>query len=381
MPVLLHVTTVDMSLALLLLPQLVAFREAGFEVVGVSAGGEYTEKLEQHGIRHVVLERSTRAPDIRADLATAAEFGGVCRRLQPDIVHTHNPKPGVYGRIVGRVIARSMVVNTVHGLYAQPADPLRKRTLVYSLERVAAAFSHAELVQNPEDLEVLRRLRVPEHRLHLLGNGVDLSRFDPRCRGEARARIRAELGLTDGEVVVGLVGRLVAEKGYGEVFEAARRVSVRHPETRFVVAGPYDPDKPDALAADELDRAEALGVRFLGLREDVEDLYAAMDLYVLASHREGFPRSAMEAAAMGVPVIATDIRGSRQVVDHERTGLLVPVRDPAVLAQAVSALCSDPARRSRMGSAGRAKAVREFDDRRQVNLTLEVYERLLARRR
>jgi glycosyltransferase involved in cell wall biosynthesis len=157
-------------------------------------------------------------PLTSADLAAAREFLGICRRLRPDVVHTHNPKPGVYGRIAARLAGVPVVVNTVHGLYAQPDDPLPKRTVVYGLERLAATCSDAELLQNAEDLPVLRRLRVPERKLHLLGNGVDLSRFDPAAHAGRRARVRAELGVADDEVVVGLVGRLVAEKGYREVF-------------------------------------------------------------------------------------------------------------------------------------------------------------------
>jgi glycosyltransferase involved in cell wall biosynthesis len=374
-----HLTTVDMSLALLLLPQLVAFREAGYEVIGVSAPGPHVATLAEHGIDHVPLARSTRAADLRADLATASEFFRICRRLRPDLVHTHNPKPGVYGRIGARLARVPHVVNTVHGLYAQPSDGLAKRAVVYTLERLAAACSDAELLQNPEDLVTLRSLRVSERKLHLLGNGVDLTRFDPERHPLARSRLREELGVGAGTVVVGSVGRLVREKGYEEVFAAARRVRARHPEAVFVVVGPHDPHKADAVTDDQL-RAAAResGVRFLGMRDDVEQLYLAMDLYVLASHREGFPRSAMEAAAMGLPVVATDIRGCRQVVDDGRTGLLVPVRDADRLAAAIDALVADETRRRSMGQAGREKALDEFDDRRQVAITLGVYRSLLG---
>lgn len=304
-PVVAHLTTVDMSLTLLLLPQLLAFQEAGYEVVGVSAPGPYVAGLQEHGIRHIALERSTRAADLRADLATARKFAALCRRLRPDIVHTHNPKPGVYGRIGARLARVPAVVNTVHGLYAQPGDRLVKRAVVYGLERLAASCSDAELLQNPEDLPVLRRLRIPERKLHVLGNGVDLARFDPQAGPGTRRGVRRELEIADDDVVVGLVGRLVREKGYREVFEAARRGRRGHPRVRFVVVGPADLDKADAITQDQLDRATGdAGVTFLGMRDDVEQLYPAMDLYVLASHREGFPRSAMEAAAMGLPVVA-----------------------------------------------------------------------------
>jgi glycosyltransferase involved in cell wall biosynthesis len=319
--------------------------------------------------------------DVRSDFAAAREFFSICRELRPDIVHTHNPKPGVYGRIAARLARVPNVVNTVHGLYALPTDPLPKRAAVYGLERMAAACSDAELLQNEEDLPVLRSLRVPQRKLHLLGNGVDLTRFDPDLDAAARAQVRRELGIADEEVVVGLVGRLVAEKGYREVFSAARQLTASQPRVRFVVVGPAEFGKPDAISREELDTAERDGVTFLGMRHDMERLYPAMDLYVLASHREGLPRSAMEAAAMGLPVVATDIRGCRQVVDHGTTGELVPVRDPAALTAAIERLVADEFRRRAMGQAARAKAVTEFDDRRQVAITLDVYDRLLGRAR
>ncbi len=125
--------------------------------------------------------------------------------------------------------------------------------------------------------------------------------------------------------------------------------------------------------------AEAIGnVRFLGGRSDVEDLYPGMDLFVLPSYREGFPRSAMEASACGVPVVATDIRGCRQVVDHGVTGLLVPVRDAPALARAIDSLGRDPGRRHAMSVAAVARARAEFDDRKVIQITLGVYARLLA---
>ena len=378
---LVHVTTTDMSLALLLGPQLRAFATAGYEVIGMSAPGEWVGQLEAGGIRHVPLRHATRAVAPTHDARAFGELRALFRALRPDIVHTHNPKPGVYGRIAARAAHVPAIVNTVHGLYATPDDTRVRRAVVYTLERLAARCSHAELVQNPEDVEVLARLGVPRSKLHLLGNGIDLARFDPsRVSPDRTAQLRAEIGAGPDDVVCGLVGRLVWEKGYREVFAAAARLRVTAPQVRVVVVGPHDSDKPDAITDADLDRARRDGVTFLGLRHDVEALYAAMDLYVLASHREGFPRSAMEAAAMGVPVVATRIRGCRQVVDDGRTGRLVPVRDAAALADAMADLAADAGLRRTLGEAARAKAQREFDQRCVIDTTLAVYERLLARR-
>ncbi len=218
---------------------------------------------------------------------------------------------------------------------------------------------------------------MPRRKLAYLGNGVDLDRFDrTRLAPDTRATVRAELGVDDDAVVIGIVGRLVAEKGYPELFEAVRTMGVR---SVLVVAGPDDPEKADALDRAMIEQAQRDGVRFLGMRRDVERLYAAMDVFVLPSHREGFPRAAMEAAAMGLPIVATYIRGCRQVVHDGDNGFLVPPRDPARLAQALRVLVADAPRRRAMGLASARRARRDFDERSVVTTVLDTYERLLTR--
>jgi glycosyltransferase involved in cell wall biosynthesis len=373
-----HVTTVDMSLVLLLGPQLRAFAEAGMEVVGVSAPGPFVPQLEAWGIRHEPLRHATRSTALGQDMMALAELWRLFRRLKPDIVHTHNPKPGLYGRAAARAAGVPGVVNTVHGLYASPEDRASRRAVVYALERAASLCSGAELVQNPEDFDVLARLGIPRDKLVLLGNGIDLERFRPAADEDGRRRARAVLGVNVEAVVVGTVGRLVRQKGLPELFAAAERLRSTHPDVVFVVVGGSDPDKADAISSEELAAAGRRGrIVFTGSRDDMEDVYRGFDLFVLPSHREGFPRSAMEAAATGLPVIATDIRGCRQVVSHGKTGLLVPLRDPVRLASAIEELVVDSALRRRMGTAGRSKAEGEFDDRAVVSKTLEAYERVL----
>ena len=398
-PRLIHVTTADISLSLLLGPQLRAFSEAGYEVIGASARGPFTEELESWGIEHRPLNHATRSMAPHKDAAAMGELYKLFRELRPEIVHTHNPKPGLYGRIAARAARVPVVVNTVHGLYALPEDKFAKRSVVYSLERLASMCSDAELIQNPEDIATLLKIGVPSKKLRLLGNGVDLTRFKPPTDGDResfeetadtqpetrsqslRDKLRGELGVGASTVLCGVVGRLVWEKGYREVFEAAESIKRLGIDAVFVVVGPRDPEKSDGVDERAIAAAEASGVRFLGMRSDVESLYAAMDLYVLASYREGFPRSAMEAAASGLPVIATDIRGCRQVVDQGLTGLLVPARDAQALTSAILEIVKDPIKRSEMGTRAVAKARAEFDHQRVIDITLETYERLLAAKR
>jgi glycosyltransferase involved in cell wall biosynthesis len=372
-----HLTTTDISLALLLGPQLRAFAAAGMDVIGASAAGPWVDELEGWGIRHEAVAHATRSISPAHDVLALRELVGLFRRLRPDIVHTHNPKPGAYGRVAARLAGVPVVVNTIHGLYATPDDRLRRRVAVYGIERAASTCSQAELVLNVEDAAVLERLRVPRHKVHVLGGGVDLERFRPRP--EIAASVRRSVGVSPERVVVGVVARLVWEKGFAELFEAARRLQRTRPEVLVVVVGPLDPAKRDGLREADLDRARAeANIVFLGERGDVDELYQSFDLFVLPSHREGFPLSAMEAAACGLPVVATDIRGCRQVVDDGHTGLLVRPHDAEALAQAITALAADPACRQAMGRAARLRAEAEFDDRRVIDTTLEIYRDLLV---
>ena len=187
------------------------------------------------------------------------------------------------------------------------------------------ALLDLELYQSEEDLAWAGRLRLARKgRSHLLGNGTDTGFFDPaQVPPERAAALRRELGLPADALVVGAVGRLVAEKGYRELFAAARAVRQADPRVRFLAVGTPDLDKADAISEAEL-AAAAGDVLVTGWRDDVRDLLAVMDVFVLASWREGMPRSAIEAAAMGKALVLTDIRGCREVARHDREALLVP---------------------------------------------------------
>ena len=373
-----HLTTVDSTLWYLLRPQLLATVAAGDDTIGVSAPGPWVEALERDGVRHVALPTSTRGRSLRADVRATMDLWRILRAERFDVLHTHNPKPGVYGRVAGRLAGVPVVVNTNHGLHFGDGGRAR-RVAVLALEAIAARFSDVELVQNPEDLALLTKWRLySPRRTSLLGNGVDLRRFRPADGPAEWATARAALGAEDGQIVVGCVGRLVAEKGHLDLIEAARALDERY---RVVVIGPSDPEKRDALTPAQLTSGASAGVRFLGLRDDVELLYRGMDVFVLPSYREGFPRATMEAAASGLPTVATDIRGCRQVVDDGVTGLLVPVRSPARLAAAIRALGEDEERRATMGAAAVSRARASFDEVRIVEAVLDAYRRGAARRR
>jgi len=363
-----HITTIDMSLALLLGTELRFDVEQGFDVFALSAPGPYVGAIEALGVTFVPLPSLTRSWDVTGDLAGARELWRALRRIRPDVLHTHTPKPGVVGRILGRLAGVPVVVNTCHGLWATPDDPPVKRWLVYGAEALAAQFSDHELFQNSDDRETLR-WAIPDGKATVVGNGVDLQRF--AYDGEGRARVRAELGVGHRDLLVGGVGRRVAEKGIVELAQVARAL---HDRATFVWVGPDD-DKPDALGRD------IAGLRIVPARIDMPAVYSALDVFVLPSHREGFSRSAMEAAACGRPMVLSDIRGCREIGENGTELLLVPPRDPAALEAAITRLLDDAALRDRLGAAAEQRARTAFDQRRVAATSIETYRKVAARKR
>jgi len=376
-----HVTTVDTSLRYLLLNQMQTIRASGHEVYGISASGDEVPVLESAGIRFIEAPM-TRAATPLADLKALFTLWRIMRREGFTLVHTHTPKAGLLGQYAAALAGVPLRVHTIHGLYLPGHSNPKARFAYLLLERITMLFSHYNFSQNPEDIPVAiaEKISAPD-RLEQIGNGIDISAFDPaRQPAEKRARMRASLGLKEDDLVLGVVARLVAEKGYHEMFEAARLLKERVPCARFIFIGGFEPKKFDAIRESTLAEYKIDDVaQFLGHRTDVADLYAVMDVFALPSHREGFPRAPMEASTMGIPCVVTDVRGCRQTVEDGVTGRLVPARDPQALAGAIQELLVDPEKRARMGARARAKALREFDEQAVFERIVRAYERLLER--
>jgi glycosyltransferase involved in cell wall biosynthesis len=380
MPKVVHITTVDMSVRHLLLNQLLALRDAGFEVGAVSAAGPDLGPVRAAGVPHWPVSFTRRMTPLR-DLMAAFQIWRLCRRERFTIVHTHQVKAALFGQIAARLAGVPIVVNTVHGFYFHEHTPPLKRRAWIRLEEFCALFSDALLSQNREDITTAIETGICDaQKIEHIGNGIDVRRFDrATVPGERLARLRGELGIPAGVPVVGFVGRLVEEKGLLELFAAIAQIRGRHPDLRFLVVGPVDSDMPDHLGPAAAARAGIGDITvFAGYRDDMPDLYALMTVLVLPSHREGLPRSPMEASSMGVPTVATEIRGCREVVRPDRNGYLVPVKDPSALAGAIDRILSDPPLAARLGTDAREMAVAEFDEQIIFQRVVAVYRRLLA---
>ena len=374
-----HITTIDFSLRHLLLNQLLSLKEVGFDVTGISSPGPDVDFLQEHGIRHISVPM-TRSITPARDLLSLYHLYAVLKKEKFDIVHTHNPKPGLLGQLAARMSGTPFVVNTLHGFYFHENMRTPERKLYVALEKIAARCSDVILSQNSEDVKTAIEEGVcPENRIQFLGNGIDVERFDPNRVDAARvASVRREFGIPESSLVVGFVGRLVREKGISELLDAAWCAKQNDIDVRFLFVGPHDTGKKDAITP-EIAReyqVEDLCI-FTGMRHDMPEMYAMMDLFVLPSYREGFPRAPMEAAAMGVPVVVTDIRGCREAVADGVNGVLVPAKSSAQLAGAVIDLLRNPVRRRELAQNGRKVAKQRFDERKVFEAVHSHYRTLL----
>ena len=224
----------------------------------------------------------------------------------------------------------------------------------------------------------MMRQYMPADKIEWTGNGVNLTQFNPhRFTTEQRRQIRRELNLPEDAYVLGIVARMVKEKGVCELLEALAEVRKDYPNTFVLLVGPIDRSRGDE-ATPEL--SELYGVaencRWVGERSDVPEMLAAMDVFCLPSYREGYPVSVIEAGAMGLPSIVANVRGCREAVIEGVNGLLVPAKEVAPLAAAIRRLHDDPQLRAALGEGARRRAEDVFDERQIVEQVLSVYRRL-----
>ena len=375
------VCAIDLSVKALLRPQIQAMIDRGYNVRAVCSDGPLVPELRRGGLT-VETVPILRRVSPWADLKAVRKLARLFRRRQIDIVHTHTPKAAFLGQVAARLARVPIRINTVHGFYYFAEPPGLKRWLFKTLEIRACRLATHVLSQSREDVDLaVREGFVPAEKLEWLGNGVDVDLFKPdRFAPDDRAAVRRELDIPEDAFVVGIVARMVREKGIAELFQAFAHLRQVVPNAHLLHIGFVDRSRADEITPD---LADSMGIRqccrFMGLRDDVPRLMTAMDVYCLPSYREGYPRSVMEASAMGLPAIVTDIRGNREAVLADVNGLIVPVRDADALAAGMIKLFEDGALREALSVGARRRAEEEFDERQVFRTVLSVYERELAR--
>ena len=359
------------------LPLARKLRSEGFEPVLVCPEDSYVERLAAEGFEIRLLSRlSRRGMNPFFELVALIELARLYWREKPRAVHHFTIKCVLYGTIAAKLTGVRSVVNAVTGLghifLGQRTITRLARPFIRFLYRKILHARRGHVVfQNPDDLGAFIEagLVAPEKTVLIRSSGVCLKRFAPRPGGPETS--------SSAFPIVLFVGRLIKEKGVLDFVEAARLVKSRKDEVGFQMAGAPDPGNPSSITPETLNEWRQEGaVDLLGHVDSITDVMELADVVVLPSYREGTPRTLLEAAAMGKPIVATDVPGCREVVRDGYNGYLVPREDPAALAEAIEKILSNPELAHQMGQNGHQLVAEEFSVESVVRETFKVYEQI-----
>jgi glycosyltransferase involved in cell wall biosynthesis len=330
---------------------------------------ETARDFQQYGIAPLNIEFSRRGLNPITELITIFRLRQILKRIRPDIVHNIALKPVVLGSLAAQFAGVRNIVNAPVGMgyvftseenKARVLRPIVRALIRYSLGRQARRV----IIENNDDFKnLVDGGFAKKYSIALIkGAGVDTEKFDYKPE-------------PDGQVRVIMVSRLLRDKGVQEFIDAANLVKARKNTVQFVLVGDVDDGNPTSLTAEQLtELRKSQDVTWLGARTDIHELLASSHIACLPSYREGLPKSLIEAASAGRPIITTDVPGCREVVTHMVNGLLVQPRDVTALASAIEQLVNDPNLRQSMGDENRRKAKSEYANEIIIAQTHGVYD-------
>jgi glycosyltransferase involved in cell wall biosynthesis len=331
-----------------------ALKADGYRIVSVAPDDAYTPALESMVDQHIALPMDNAGTSPLRDSMLFFRYLRILHTVRPSALLTYTIKPNIYGALAASMLGIPTIAN-VSGL---GTAFLHKNWLTYLVARLyRLAFRGASCVffQNPDDRDLFLHMKlvVPEKTRVIAGSGVDLEYFNPRHSLPAHSATHFVL-----------IARMLKDKGIGEFVAAARIVKATHPHTRFRLVGPLGSQNQTAIAQTDMDAWVTEGViEYLGATDDARSVMAQHDCIVLPSYREGLSRVLLEAAAMGKPIITTNVPGCKHAVEHDKTGLLCHPRDAQSLATSLTQFLQlSPDQRAQMGAEGRKKAEQEFGE-------------------
>ena len=342
----------------------------GYCVTCLAPEDDYSHKLvDDLGCKWLPLDMNNQGSNPFEDIGLVWQFWRYYRQLKPVAAFHFTIKNNVYGTWAARVLDVP-AINNVSGLGTTFIRKGKISSIVRLLYKTSQPFAHRVFCQNEEDLVYLAKSRlVPRERLELLpGSGVDLERFNPTLQETHSGPLRFMYA-----------GRMLADKGLNELIAAVRSINAEGIKCELWLSGFADVDNVSAITQVQLEEwATEAGIKWLGASDSMEKLYAAVDCVVLPSYREGMPRSLLEACAVGLPVIASDVPGCRNIVKDGFNGLLCTARCTQSLQNTMQQMLdlSDD-KRSTMGTNGRLLVVEKFDEKIVVDAMIKAVESAL----
>lgn len=331
-------------------------RERGYEVVSVSSDGPELQRVRDAGARAVVVEMERHISPVK-DLKSLWQMVRVFRREKPQMVHSMTPKAGLICMLAAWLTRVPARVHTFTGLVFPTATGLTRRILMATDWLTCACATHII----PEGEGVKRDLLnngITKKPIKVLGygncRGIDLERFD-------KSKVKVTSDEVHSHFTFIAVGRLVGDKGINELVAAFSRLNKELPDTRLLLVGPYEPDldpiRPETIKEIEHNPA----IEAVGNQNDVRPFYAAADCHILASYREGFPNVVIEAGAMGLPQIVTNINGANEIIIEGKNGTIIPSKDTDALYRAMRRMATDAPWRTTLAANAREMIASRYE--------------------
>lgn len=371
----LRISTIPVSLNGFLRGQLQMLNEH-YEIVGVSSPGHALDEVSRReGVRVVELPME-RHISIFKDLVSLFRMIRLFQKEKPDMVHSLTPKAGMLSMLAGWITGVPVRMHTFTGLVFPTATGLKQKILIWTDRLTCACATHI----NPEGNGVkqdLIRFRITKKPLKILANGsvkgIDLNRFQrtPEVMQAAEAYTKKDC------FTFCFVGRMVRDKGMNELVSAFVRLNAQYPKTRLILIGPFERNLDPVLPETEKQILNHPAIEFLDKQNDVRPFFAASQALVFPSYREGFPNVVLEAGAMGLPTIATDINGCNEIIIPGKNGVLVPSKDEAALYAAMEDFLLHPEKVASLAADSRQLIAERYDRKLIWDALLEEYNVLL----
>ncbi len=382
------VSSTDFNLYLFKMGLIKALLEEGYKVDLICSYGKYIEKLERENIQHSPIDIDRKGTSPLKDLKTLWQFYRIFKKEKFDVIHSFTIKPNIYGNIAAKFAKVPIVINSVTGLgYVFTEKGFKNdilKWIVINLYRIAFKFSNKVIFLNQDDLELFERYKIIDHHKGsvIKSEGVNTEKFSSQNIDKTRIeKIYDELEISrrHSRVIITLIARIIWHKGIKEFVEAAKILKAKYPDVLFLLVGPFDIGNPATVSKEYIEEVEKQGlIKYIGKREDIRQILHISDVVVLPSYyREGIPRVLLEAMSMEKPVVTTDAIGCREVVEEDKNGFLVPIKDYTALAYSIERLIDNEELRVRFGKYGREKVLEEFDERIVVKKIVQIYEELI----
>ena len=381
-PKLIRITTVPVSLAGLIRGQHRYMNQQGFEVVGVSSSGKELEEVTQNeGVRTEAVEM-TRTLSPMKDLMSLWQFYRLCRKEKPTIVHSHTPKAGIVG-MMGAWLARVPIrLHTVAGMPLMEATGAKRKLLDF-VEKMTYAFA-TKVYPNSQGLYdfIVEGNYAKPKKLHVIANGssngIDTSFFSLNTVSEeTKQQLRQELGIKDNDFLFVFVGRMVGDKGLNELIAAFPTIHEKNPNAHLLLVGNFERELDPLLPQTEEVISNHPNIHAVGFKSNVKDYFAISDALVFPSYREGFPNVVMQAGAMGLPSIVTDINGCNEIIEEGTNGIIIPPKDVVALKSAMLEMIENKELYQHLKSNAREMITSRYEQRVVWEALLEEYKRLI----